>query len=492
MAGCRALDPPNLSEGSGFPPNVASILLPKCGGCHGTLSQGLTHSGHSPAVSYQAFTLTRWESLFYGPSQEVPLIVPAHPFWSRLLWRVNRYPELGPTAESLCPPPTADSANLLTRDEVEKLWQWIAEGAPHAAGHRPWQERKQTHHRKAFICASGSDLIAVYDLDSYHLIDFIVVGVRDGQIESPHYIQLSPDKKYLYVTLIAGSAVEKYRTDTHEKVGRVEVGAEPAHIELSEDGRRAVITHFTDAAPIKLTLIDAERMEVLDVIQDAQGEIIARPHGLWVTSDFRYAYVTANAGNYITKVEISLDRRRFVGFEQIPLAPGLIPRVDPQWGPYQILAEPSGQYYFVSCDASNEVRVFRQRSDSFVMAIPTARAPKLMTYHNGLVYVACLKARAAGLQGDRLGAIAVIQVEPLQLLTHIYGTGHLPRGIGVDPLQNHLLLSFENVAGTDPPHHYVEGLPGAPAKLYVLRIPTFQTLAVREFALVGYGLAVSP
>jgi len=420
------------------------------------------------------------------------MVVPGYPEWSHLLWQVNRYPEIAPTAEPIMPPPHPDSSNLLTEAEVRQLKAWIAAGAPSKDGRRPYAEMTTTPHRKAFVCNAGSDLIAVFDADTYRLMAYIPVGVAPGLIESPHYIQLSPDQKYLYVTLIAGSAIEKYRTDTYEKVGRVEVGAEPAHIEFSADGRHAVITHFTDIAPVKLTLIDAEAMVVLDALRDPSGLVIARPHGLWVTPDFRYAYVTANAGNYLTKVEISPDRRRFVDFTQIPLARGLTPQITNQWGPYQIIAPAESPYYFVSCDASNEVRIFDKATDTLVKVLPVAAAPKLMTYHEGLLYVACLKADAALLQGDKRGAVAVIDARRLTVLTHIYNTGHLPRGIGVDPVRRKLWLSFENIAGADPPHHYVGGLAGAPAKTYILSLPTFQIEAVREMALVGYGLAVSP
>lgn len=498
LVGCRRTDELPLKRESQYPEPVARILVQRCGGCHGA-SQSAPNimSDHMPHTAPTAtppltLNLSRWDSLFYGPAREVPVVIPYDVEWSHILWKVNRHPEWGPTSEPLCPPPAPDSSNLLTREELETLRAWIAQGAPNAEGRLPWAERLRTHRRKAFVCASGSDVVAVFDLDTYHLLRQIPVGVRPGQIESPHYIQLSPDKQYFYVTLIAGAAVEKYRTDTYEKVGRVEVGAAPAHIEFSADGKYAVITHFTDVAPVKLTLIDAERMVVLDELKDPAGQIIVRPHGLWVTPDFRYAYVTANAGNYNTKVEISPDRQKFVDFEQIPLSPSMLPQTDARWGPYQIIAEPSGQYYFVSCEFSNEVRVFRQRDDSLVAVIPTAAAPKLMAYHDGMLYVSCLKARAPTLQGDKMGAIAVIDAVGLRLLTHVYGTGHLPRGIAVDPVQRRLLVSFENLAGTDPPHHYVGGLTGAPAKLYVLRIPTFQVDAIREFALVGYGLAVSP
>jgi len=497
--GCQRAKAPAWGAESGYPDNVAEILVRRCAGCHGgsasTPSSGHGHNIPGGTLSPSAGTsvnFSRWDSLFYGYRGEVAMVVPGFPEWSHLLWQVNRYPEIAPTAEPIMPPPFPDSSNLLTEGEVGLLKAWIAAGAPSKDGRRPYAEMTTTSHRKVFICNAGSDLIAVFDADTYRLIAYIPVGIYPGLIESPHYIQLSPDQRYLYVTLIAGSAVEKYRTDNYEKVGRVEVGAEPAHIEFSANGRYAVITHFTDNAPIKLTLIDAEAMVVLDELRDPSGLVIARPHGLWITPDFRYAYVTANAGNYLTKVEIDPDQRRFVDFTQIPLAPELTPQTTSRWGPYQIIAPAESPYYFVSNDASNEVRVFDKSTDTLVKVLPVAPAPKLMAYHDGLVYVACLKAEAPLLQGDKRGAVAVIDAQRLVVLTHVYNTGHLPRGIGVDPRRRKLWLSFENIAGADPPHHYIGGLAGAPAKTYILSLPTFQTEAVREMAFVGYGLAVSP
>nr|BAL55278.1 hypothetical conserved protein [uncultured Bacteroidetes bacterium] len=385
-----------------------------------------------------------------------------------------------------------DSSNLLSPQDIEVLRAWIAQGAPNARGELPWNHRRTTGRRKAFVCASGSDLIAVLDLDTYHIMHCIPVGIYPAVVESPHYVQVSPDERYVYVTLINGAAIEKYRTDTYEKVGRVEVGPAPAHIEFSPEGRYAVVTHFTTSDPVKLTLLDAENLRVLDELRDPAGQVIARPHGLWLSPDFRYAYVTANSGNYITKVEISPDRQHFVDFTQIPLERGALPQPDPRWGPYQIVSDPAGQYLFVSCDASNEVRIFSRATDSLVAVLPTAAGPKLMAYHEGLLYVNCLKASAPPLQGERLGAIAVVDATNLRLLTHVYGLGHLPRGIGVDPLKNQLIVSFENLAGADPPHHYTGGLPGSPGKVYFVQLPTLQVRAVREIALAGYGLTLIP
>lgn len=497
MIGCKREVAPPIALASGYPEPVARILVQRCAGCHNSAStvagsdhgHGRPLEGRAPSIR---LNLERWDSLFYGYRGEVAPVVPFSPEWSHLLWQVNPDPTRGPVASPLMPPPLPDSSNLLTPEEIDLLRTWIAQGAPNAQGQLPWSARRTTGRRKAFAAAAGSDIVAVLDLDTYQIMHYIPVGIYPTATESPHYIQVSPDGRYFYVTLIAGAAIEKYRTDTYEKVGRVAVGPDPAHIELSGDGRYAVVTHFTTTAPVKLTLLDAERMQILDELRDPTGQVIALPHGLWLTQDLRFAYVTANAGNYLTRVQIDPALGKFVDFVQWPLVPGDLPQPDTRWGPYQILAEPTGLYYFVSCDAANQVRVFRQRDDSLVAVIPTASAPKLMAYHNGLVYVACLKASAPALQGERLGAVAVIDAQNPRLLTHLYGLGHLPRGIGVDPEKRTLVVSFENVAGADPPHHPQPGLPSAPGKVYFVQIPSFQTQAVREIPLQGYGLVLVP
>lgn len=473
-----------------YPAEVGRILLARCAGCHKSSAASHSYASISYSSSSHALNLSRWDSLFYGSSREVPLVVPYEPAYSALLWHVNADTSWGPVASPLMPPPAPDSANLLTSAEKNILHTWIAEGAPNAQGKTPWRETELSPHRKVFVCASSADLIAVYHADTYHLLRYIPVGISPQIIESPHFIGLSPDGQYLYVTLISGAAVEKYRTTDYQKVGRLSVAPEPAHIEFTPDGRYGVITHFTDTHPVKLTLIDAEQMVILDELRDPLGEIIARPHGLWLDSAGNFAYVTANAGNYIAKVAIDKVQKRFRDFIQVPLVPGDVPRPDRRWGPYQIVGDGRGRYY-VSCEYSHEVRVFDAEKDSLVGVVPVATAPKLMTYHNGLLYVACLKAEAPPLQGQKLGAIALIQTAPLRLLSHFYGLGHLPRGVGIDPRKQKLFISYENLAGADPPHHPTTAS-NSPGKLYVLSLPNFRLEAIREFAPGGYGLALVP
>lgn len=471
-----------------FPAEVERILVVRCAGCHqGNQNDPSTLHGHEPTDLPVTLDLRTWEGLFsyQGPAASV---IPYEPLWSTLLWHVNADPSRGPQAFPLMPPTGVHA--LLSEKEYEILKNWIATGALSKNGTPPYAESFTRRRGKVFVCASGSDKIAVFDTKTQRLMYLIEVGIDPAKVESPHYIQFSPDKKFLYVTLIGGKAVEKYTTDTYQKVGRVAVASDPAHIELRADGKRAVVTHFSDTEPVKLTLLDTETMQVLDELRDAAGIVVSRPHGLALTEDFRYAYVTANAGNYLTKVEISSAGDQFISFTQIPLALGETPQPSNAWGPYQILFLPEG-LYAVSCDTKNEVILF-DRQDRRVATIPTPKAPKLMAYAQGLLWVSCLKESAPQFQGDKLGAIAVIDVTSKRIKTVIYDVGHLPRGIAIDTLEGRVWVSLENLGGVDPPHHYTEGIAASMGKVTTINYNSLSKELTQQVPLAAYGVGIIP
>ncbi|MGQ9863516.1 MAG: YncE family protein [Bacteroidia bacterium] len=490
---CQRLgDPWAYERDTGFPMEVKRILVPRCAGCHmgssASFSEGVTH-GHSNLSLPVTLDFSSWEGLFryLGPT---PPVVPFSSEWSYLLWVTNPDSSLGPVSPHPIPLGGAGEHNKLSVEEYEVLRRWIAQGAPNKEGVLPYAESFTRTRGKVFVCASGSDKIAVFDTRTQRLMHLIDVGIDPAKIEAPHYIQFSPDKKYVYVTLIGGSAIEKYTTDTYQKVGRVAVASDPAHIEFRSDGKRAVVTHFSDTEPVKLTLLDTETMQVLDELRDAAGLVITRPHGLALTEDFRFAYVTANAGNYLAKVEISPAGDQFISFTQIPLAPGETPQPSNVWGPYQILFLPEG-LYAVSCDTKDEVRLF-DRQDRWVATIPTPKAPKLMAYAQGLLWVACLKESAPQFQGDKVGAIATIDIKSKRLKTVIYDVGHLPRGIGIDTLEGRVWVSLENLGGIDPPHHYTEGVAASIGKVTTINAFSLNKELTQQMPLASYGLGIIP
>ncbi|GAB4429468.1 MAG: hypothetical protein OHK0039_48090 [Bacteroidia bacterium] len=483
LAACKRETP--LEEriaASGYPDEIGRIMLQTCAteGCH---------AGATPA---SALDLSTWASAF-GGSDFGAVVIPYQPDWSHLFLHVNTFDDLGPQATPTMP---EDEAGYLTRTEVQAVRDWIAAGARDRDGRAWWQAQETRSTGKVFALCAGSDLIGVADLGSNLVMRFVEVGQYPGTLEAPHFIAPSPDGQYVYVSLISGNLLEKYRADTYERVGRLALGASPALIALDATGTRAVVSHWNDLEnETKLSLIDTEQMRLIDEVVAGPG-FMSLPHGLQATADFRTLYVVANGGNYYVKVEIDADG--FIDAEYYPLDPAgdPQPRNTPAYKPYHlILSEATGQV-FISCSEKNEVRIFDLATDSLRAVIPTGRYPRLMAYDAtaARLYVACRDEENFAVQGSRQGCVSVIDAATQTWLQHIYGLGQRPHGIGLAAAQRRLYVSSENTGGIDPPHHPIGGTSGPPGKYHVIDLDALRVIgeAETELAVFPNALLIIP
>jgi mono/diheme cytochrome c family protein len=88
---------------------VRPILVANCQGCH------------QPANASGGYVMTAFEKLLTGGSSRKPAIVPRHPEKSRLVQMIT--PHQGKAAMPMGRKP-------LSSQEIERIRQWIAEGAP--------------------------------------------------------------------------------------------------------------------------------------------------------------------------------------------------------------------------------------------------------------------------------------------------------------------------------------------------------------------------
>ncbi|MCS7073588.1 MAG: beta-propeller fold lactonase family protein, partial [Bacteroidia bacterium] len=438
--------------------------------------------------------LRSWDLAMKGTSTG-SVIVPYTADWSHLFGHLNSYSDLGPIVTPTMPP---DSNQRLTRNQVQTIKNWLLDGAKSKSGKLFWQSTYQSSNNKYFVLCSGSDLIAVIDPQSYRVMHYIPVGVSESIIEAPHYITLSPDKQFLYVTLIGGSAVEKYRTDNYQKVGRVTVASDPAHIEIRQDGKRGVVSHYTTTIATKFTYIDTENMTVLDVLNDATGDVSDKPHGIAVKPDFSAIYFTASNGTYITKVTISNDR--FDSFERYSILANGQLTSSSLYEPYQIVLYNSKLY--VTCKKSSELRILNE-ADGRLLKVFTrtpgspsiGKNPILMIPYNQRLYVTCLSEENFPEQGSKLGCISVFDLTTDSFIQNIWNVGHMPRSVSVYPAKNLLFVSNENQNGIDPPHHYIPSLgTSQPGKFNVVDLTTMRVIpsAERDVAIAPYGTAILP
>ena len=450
-----------------YPEAVGEILTTTCA----------ISNCHLGSEAPEGLDLSTWSKAFEG-SEFGSVIIPFNHEWSHLFQHINTYEALGIRATPVMPP----NGPALSREEVSLIRDWINEGAPDKNGNFRWQEEKRSGVNKVFALCAGSDLVAVSDLSSNLVMEFIPVGQIDNVTEAPHYIRLSPDGKYFYLTLIGGGYLEKYSTENYELQARLEVGPDPALIELSEDGERLIISHWNSSSNTpKLTMVDAVNMQIIQQVVGG-AELLSFGHGMASTGDYRTLYIVANEGNYYSKYE--MDISGFVSEEKIPIDPQIspVPQATTFYKPYHCFLSPDESLFFVSCSEQDELRVFQTSNDSLIATIPTGDYPRLMDFDplDNRLYVACRDEENFAEQGSMLGCVSVIDVNSLSLLENIYRLGHRPHGVGVATKARRLYISSENTGGIDPPHHPIEGASGSPGKYNIVDLNTLSLLSEEE------------
>lgn len=467
---CTGCDPPQSPDPSGqpvpdnYPEPIATIFADhRCLECH------------NDTRSDAGLNLARWSALFEG-SAFGAVVMPGSVEWSHLLWHVNTYPEEGLMAQPWMPPLkqdgawTLDSANRLSRSDLQTLKRWIVEGAPAADGGLPWAEAETRNHGKYFFLNSGNDLMGVMDLEHRLVMRYIPVG-KSQAIESPHFITASPDQAYVYLTLIEGGRVEKYRTDQYQLAARSpDLGPQPAHVKASGDGRWVLVTHWQRGG-VQLSLLDAETLDIADQLT---GDLLDRPHGLAITRDFTRAWVTASEGNYVAEVRIDPERGKFEGSpRKLSLEPGMQPRTSLAIQPYQALLSPDETRLYVTAEGTHEVHaidvssarpVWLGKAESDGETNPCSQGvgkrPKLMTQVGDQLFVVCAgETCRTSANRSRSGCISVIDVssDVPRWQSNIYGVGQRPHGINVAGTT--LYITNENQgAGQEEAHHFVPGL----------------------------------
>jgi len=100
-----------------------------------------------------------------------------------------------------------------------------------------------------FVASEGNDHIAVVNfgpngarVERNHRI-----GLNPTELLGPHGIAVSPDARYYYVTTAHGTpfgALWKYTADRDSLVGKVDLGAFPATVQVSPDGAYVYAVNF--------------------------------------------------------------------------------------------------------------------------------------------------------------------------------------------------------------------------------------------------------
>lgn len=411
-----------------FPQEIGNIFSSKCAvsGCHNQASY----------MNAGGLLLDSWENLFKGGSTGSD-IIPFNSKNSLMLYYLNAIPDSGITAAPTMPV----NSSPLSRHEYNFIKQWIDRGAPNKAGAVPFASEADTR-QKIYLTQQGCDMVAVIDVKTNLVMRYIPIGMS-GSIEAPHFIRVSNDGLYAYVSFIAGKYIQKIDTRTDTVVGSVNVGEGSWNaFLLSPDGKRIVVSNWQANGAI--AFVNTDNMTVTERVTG----IFNFPHGIASSPSFDTFFITAQYGNAVYKFappsyfkQLSIDGE----------PPVLVAR---KRDPHMILMHPDNSRYFLTCQASNEIRVMDAHSDNVLKAIPVGIDPQemAMSKTKPYLFVTCSEDNSS-LAGYK-GTVYVINYNTLDIVKKIEGKFYQPHAISVDDQNGVFLIASRNSNPNGPaPHH---------------------------------------
>lgn len=438
---------------NGYPKEIGKILITNCAttGCHNSKS----------ASACAGLDLTSWNNLFKG-TRNNSSVIPYRPDQSFLLHSINTFPDLGPELYPTMPlnkPP-------LDRNEVNIIKNWIQKGAPDINGEIKWSEN--FNRRMVFVANQGCDYITVFDADSKLIMRSIDVGLTNG-IEAPHDMLISPDGQFLYLSFFASSIFQKYRTSDGVKVGEMDLGIMSWHaIALSGNGKYAICSHFD--ADGKVALID---LTTMSLIYNYQGSgLFLYPHGCAFDYSGKTAYVTCMEGNFIYKIDLTDPSDPLI--QQIALQSGETPSAAGFYKPYEIDFTPDYSKYYVTCQGTNEVRVFKTSDDSLLKVIPTSGIPQLVSFSKSKPYafISCIEDVAGTTTSSSINIINTLD----DFLISTVDPGYQPRGLVVDDVNGYVWIANRNVLGLGVAPHHTTLCTGKSGYITIIDMKTLQLI----------------
>ncbi len=409
---------------------------PEGGGCHNAYGY----------INSAGLRLDTWNYMFEGTLHGA-VVVPFDTLNSPLLHYINIDSNLG----SVGLPTMPYNQKPLSRDNYLTIRAWIAQGAPDKHGIIPFASAPDTR-QKIYITDQAADIVSVVDATSRVVMRNIPVGVSPA-IESPHCIRVSPDGQYAYVCFLGGDYVQKIDTRTDKVVGQVPIsngGSQWNVLLISPDGTKIMVS---DLARGWMRLIRTSDMHVLTSVGSDDNPIspFTSPHGMATLPGFDTLYMTAQYGNTVFKFTPDFRFIKYISIDGNPANYNTATR-----DPHEIMLAPDNSKYFLTCEASAEVRVMDAHADKLIKVIPVGTKPQEMalSHTKPYLFVTCMEDNST-VPGAR-GSVVVINYQTLEVVKTIYGPFWQPHGIAVDDENGTCYVVSTNIGGPFNGHNHTK------------------------------------
>ncbi|MDW3652270.1 MAG: YncE family protein [Bacteroidia bacterium] len=172
----------------------------------------------------------------------------------------------------------------------------------------------------AYATAESEDEVALvkFDGEKAEAIQRIPVGYIPTEIEGPHGISVSPDKKHWYLSMAHGmpyGKVYKFTTGDNKLVGTTELGLFPATMQISPATGLMYVVNFNlhgKMVPSSVSVVDPETMTELKKITTG-----SMPHGSRISPDGMFHYSVAMMSGELFEIDAaSLEVSRTLSLDE--------------------------------------------------------------------------------------------------------------------------------------------------------------------------------
>ncbi|MBS1552889.1 MAG: beta-propeller fold lactonase family protein [Bacteroidetes bacterium] len=418
-----------------FPQEIESIFNTPYSTSNITCNTPSCHSGNNPASNLD---LTNWIKTMNG-SRNGTMIIPYNGFWSHMISVLNNDTVYAPVTTVTLP-----EYHKIEHQKVSVIMNWINEGAKNKEGQTAFTNVSATE--KGFITNQQADVVTVLKTNDKLVTRMIPVGGRSGILDSPHYITLSPDKRFFYVSLIQEGYIEKFDVNVDypfTKTDRIQAGLNPAHIAISGDGSTGYVTNFDASGTERMVRkFSTNPMQITDTVTDIK---MKAPHGMAISNNGQFLYVTSQLGEYIFKINL--------GSFEIELSQPIDPSVPPTgngtglFKPYQAVLSPDNSLLYVSCVSSNQVRVYNTSDLTPATGnsiIQVGANPLLMKFTNDGNYLFVCNRNS--------NSVTVIRGSDRTVAATIDSVGIQPHGVDFTSDGQYAVIACETLSGFDGHH----------------------------------------
>ncbi len=420
-----------------YPNDIGEIISTNCAtsGCHNDASN----------KAAAGLNMQTWSKLFSGSNSGLS-VIPFNSKFSSLCFFINTYPELGLTNEPTMP----INKSPLSKEQVLTIKNWIDAGAPNLNGDIPFASNPLR--KKLYAVNQGCDVVTVIDAETQLPMRYIPVGNKAGA-DTPHQIRVSADGKYWYVIFINNNIMQKFDCSNDSYIGDIPltpVAAGTSSIGdaldwntfvISNDSKRAYCVSWQTNG--KVCAVDLEKRKLLHFVGG-----MFNPHGVMLDKTNENIYITAQAGNCIRKYDTA-----FFADNLYSLVNGQNPSENSNdLLIHDIILGKNKDEILVTCQKSNDVRVFNTLTNSVTAIIPTGEYPQEIVFNanKNEYYVSCTEDTTSFVNAR--GTITRINASSYS--TTKIAVGYQPHGIAVDESKNLLyVLSRNRSGGGVAPHH---------------------------------------